>query len=316
MDIVIKSFRRPFYLDRLLHSITKYCSGYGNILISDGGTDRIFIDKLNSLYKNIKWDISKSINKRTQIKKYLNPLESTIQTDDNKLSLWRGTVEKVTTDYFLLMEDDCWITEYIDLSKYSELLASINAQFSKLWFASPLDQRFSSSSLIVNLHSSIHYPDTIEYIPRLSSINSLYNYFIMGQSVFRKEYYLAATNGAYVEDETSQIMKAFDFLKKLETPIPRCFQTLNRVAYQGWGVSIRSDDAFLIESGFSGFNLADALSKAWLNDDLNSNENFPFDFSASFIINKLESIGYNKNSIMLYKKWREGCSINSNNILL
>ena len=45
-------------------------------------------------------------------------------------------------------------------------------------------------------------------------------------------------------------------------------------------------------------------------------ENFPFDFSASFIINKLESIGYNKNSIILYKKWREGCSINSNNILL
>ena len=46
MDIVIKSFRRPFYLDRLLFSIYKHCRNFDKILISDGGTDEKYIEKL------------------------------------------------------------------------------------------------------------------------------------------------------------------------------------------------------------------------------------------------------------------------------
>jgi hypothetical protein len=315
MDIVIKSFRRPFYLDRLLYSINKFCSGFKNIYISDGGTDILHIEKLNRKYSNLIWDITSSKNSKVQTKDYLS-FNNIIKTDIDRLTHWRSTVEKVNTDFFLLIEDDCWLTDRIDLIKYSEMLRVNNAHFSKLWYSSSTDERFSGTSLLLKIHRDPNYPDTLEYLPRLESIYSLYNYFIMGQAIYKKDYYLAGTKNAYVEDETSQLLKAYDFLKNIEGSIPRSFQTYNRIAYQGWAVSIRSDDVFLLESGFSGFNLSDALSDLWLNDDFDANENFPFDFSLSMLLLNFQKMGIDEKIITLYKNWRAGCSINPNNNLL
>lgn len=315
MDIVIKSFRRPFYLDRLLYSINKFCTGFDKIIISDGGTELHHIKKLDNKYPGIVWEISKSKDKKIKKSNFVNGNEL-IFTDIDRLTLWRNTVKKVNSDFFLLLEDDCWLTEFIDLIELSKMLTRNKSHFCKLWYANSEDQRYSATSSLINIHANELFPDILEYTPRLSCINSLYNYFIMGQAIFSKNYYLAATKNAYVEDETDQILKAYQYLKDHESSTPRSFQSLNRIAYQGWAVSIRSDDIFLIESGFSGFSLSDALNELWYENKFNSIENFPFDFSISAITEKLKTKNINNKIIESYKKWRAGCSINPNNNLL
>ena len=51
MDILIKSFNRPYYLDRCLFSIQKFGIRFrGQIFIMDDGTPHKYLDKIKEKY--------------------------------------------------------------------------------------------------------------------------------------------------------------------------------------------------------------------------------------------------------------------------
>jgi hypothetical protein len=318
MDIVIKSFKRPFYIERLLESIRRYCLGYNRILIADGGTDKLYENIIMEKFPEVEWFESPSAGKRIISKNYLNKNDvSSISLDDDRLNFWRSVIEKSDSKFILLIEDDCWLTEELNLRSFEEILIQRDASFCKLWFSEVPQQRFSSQSKLLDHHEINNKLSILEYKPNLSRIDSLYNYFIMAQAIFSKEYYLAATKNCYVEDETEQILKAYEFLKNKEgSSNPRAFQSSLRIIYQGWAVSVRSDDVFLLRAGFSGFNLIDVLSKQWSEGLFNCSENTPFDFSKKFILECLKNGDVSSDILNAYSLWRNGCTINPNNMLI
>lgn len=57
MQILIKSFNRPHYLERCLKSIIKHVVGYDEIVVLDDGTPDIYLNKRKFsfyYYKKIK----------------------------------------------------------------------------------------------------------------------------------------------------------------------------------------------------------------------------------------------------------------------
>ena len=50
MQILIKSFNRPYYLDRCLASIKKFVVGYQKVLIMDDGTPQNYLDKIKQKF--------------------------------------------------------------------------------------------------------------------------------------------------------------------------------------------------------------------------------------------------------------------------
>jgi glycosyltransferase involved in cell wall biosynthesis len=54
MDILIKSYNRPYYLDRCLQSLYLNCKGYNfTIKVLDDGTPDKYLNKIQKLYPEI-----------------------------------------------------------------------------------------------------------------------------------------------------------------------------------------------------------------------------------------------------------------------
>jgi len=51
MDIIIKSYNRPYYLHRCLQSIKENVLGNYKVIIVDDGTPQKYLDKISSLYE-------------------------------------------------------------------------------------------------------------------------------------------------------------------------------------------------------------------------------------------------------------------------
>lgn len=64
VNIFIKSFNRPFYLDRCLSSIEKYVSGDFKIKVLDDGTPKKYLDKIREKYPDAEILLSDNYEKK------------------------------------------------------------------------------------------------------------------------------------------------------------------------------------------------------------------------------------------------------------
>ena len=114
-DIIIKSFNRPFYLDRCLQSIYRFVKGDFKIIILDDGTPQKYLDKIQKKYPEIEIRLSEQHDFKVQSIK--ENLETGKEIDGFKIpiQLWYDTV-KQASDYVLVTEDDVWFTNEIELN--------------------------------------------------------------------------------------------------------------------------------------------------------------------------------------------------------
>lgn len=133
MDILIKSFNRPYYLDRCLFSIEKYVQNYDKIIILDDGTPQKYLDKIQEKYLNTIIKKSKNYSEKSnyttlakQPKNYVIPIDLWLEEAAN------------ATNYFLLIEDDMWFIESIDLKDIQVEMMQNNVVNTKLiWLGNP-----------------------------------------------------------------------------------------------------------------------------------------------------------------------------------
>jgi len=105
ITIIIKSFNRPYYLDRCLQSIYTCVKGNFEIKILDDGTPKKYLDLIQLKYPNVNIITSNQyLDKIQAIENNINNGNKidgfTIPTD-----LWYNEV-KTSSDYVLVTEDD------------------------------------------------------------------------------------------------------------------------------------------------------------------------------------------------------------------
>lgn len=148
MDILIKSYNRPYYLDRCLFSINKYVNiGNGKILILDDGTPQIYLDKIVEKYPNVIIKKSGFYEQKVQFttkgerpEKYIIPI-----------NLWIDSAREASEN-FILIEDDTWFIDTIDLEEVDDEIAQNNVVLTKLyWIGNPIINQNKKETQLKNI---------------------------------------------------------------------------------------------------------------------------------------------------------------------
>ncbi|MFV8356941.1 hypothetical protein ACNQGB_12245 [Flavobacterium sp. XS1P32] len=316
MDILIKSFNRPYYLDRCIQSIYRNCSGLEfNIKILDDGTPQKYLDKLQRsfpetmIYKSGYYDEKV---KCTSVGK--TPAITAIPID-----LWVEIAQK-SSDYFILLEDDMWFTEKVDLQELLFSTQKNGIQFVKLfWLGNP--KLIQKKTIKIANKITVYKPDLfirnpflyycifykldrfgIRKMLRFFKINTLdrllayYSIYAVAGILFHKNYFLQLwSNHNNDVNEGLQLYNAVKFYNRNKEMF--FAHTNNEVMKTGFSSSATSQNKNGVLIDMFAFNLM--LNEAWFTNKFDAINNYPNDFDETVIY---AIIGH-QNKLVSNEKW-------------
>ena len=237
-DIFIKSFNRPFYLDRCIASLHQYISGDFKIIVLDDGTPEKYLDKIHKKYPDTEIRLSENYEKK--IKAIDDNLTSKKEINGHKIptKFWYDNVEKAS-EYVIVTEDDVWVTEPINVDKLQSQAQKLKVNLIKLgWLGNQKEaENLNINPISENINSAL--PKNLMLFPKPLMKAFFYNQFkfftilyklgrvnhttqrkywalnsiLMG--FFRKNYWLEIwKNMDGKVDEKRQLMNASLFYKK------------------------------------------------------------------------------------------------------
>ena len=301
IDIFIKSFNRPFYLDRCLKSIENFVLGNYRITILDDGTPQKYLDKIKLIYPQI--EILKSSNYTEKSSAIISGKDINgfqIPTD-----LWINAV-KNASEYFIITEEDVWFTETINVNDLVQKSKKHNISLLKLgWLGNQKDDQWVNIKSIDKEIYSI-YPKKLFLSSPIIMDWFFYNKFKFFTTFYRlgifdnytklkywslnsilmgfwwKDYWLSIWKDSQgIVDEKQQLRNAANYYKKhrqnsnfisrLETEkMKTTFQSSATNSYHKYG----------IDFDVNHFNYL--MNEAWLNGHFDAMQNFPKDFSIEY----------------------------------
>lgn len=118
MDIVIKSSNRIYMLDHALRSVYKFAGQtVDRVIISDDGTPDRYLNEIALRYPNLILVKSGRV-----IDESVHGGAGQSVNLARAIKCWREAVEQVRTDYFLLLEEDFWLTAPADLAVIADIM--------------------------------------------------------------------------------------------------------------------------------------------------------------------------------------------------
>ena len=324
MDILIKSFNRPYCLDRCIQSIRKFVvnSDY-QIIILDDGTPEKYLKKISEKYSDI------TILKSFLYDEKVNAIENDGQKINPKvpMDLWIDAA-KNASDYFVLLEDDIWLTDYIALDDLEISLRNNNLQMLKLyWLGNPIlitDNIVKQESFFNIYEPNLYIRNPLLYklifyyykfkirktlaffnVYKRSRALSYYTIYSVAGAVFKRDYFLSLwKNHANTIDEGLQLYNAVHFLNKNKNT---AFGRTNKEVLKTSFLSAATNQHKKYENvsiDMLAFNKI--INEAWYKEQFDVMDNFPNDLNAE----KIEKILKEENSAFAnveeWKKWVEG----------
>lgn len=320
MDILIKSFNRPYYLDRCLFSIQKHAkNSFGRIVVLDDGTPQQYLDKIQEKYPQIEINKSDLYEKKSQ-----NLTES--YNGEIPIHFWVESTKK-SSDYFLLLEDDFWFKEDLNLTELENELIQDNTVFLKLfWLGNPklVSQNIVEQKSLYNIVRpklltkspflfkkifktfGFRFNDLMRFLGLYTNERNLayYHIYSVAGSVFKKDYFVSLwKNNDGKVDEGLQIKSALEYLKlnsnsKIAHSKKEYFQTgfstaatLTHKKYEGIELDI--------------FKVNKILNEAWFNNDFDIVSSLPNDISSI----EIERILKNGDGTELFLEWSKWHSL-------
>lgn len=320
VDIIIKSFNRAFYLDKVLFSIEKFVSGYNNIFILDDGTPDIYLSKIKEKYTFVK--IIKSDNHLEKSEKIYSGQE----IDGYKIpsNLWIDSV-KNATDYVLVIEDDVWFTDSIDLSEISAEMIANEVHLAKIgWqsndgFLYNFEQKSISKNLIAQSTEKLFTANRflMKYVLsnkfkifsllcrlRLTNnqtINEYYNFLSILMGLYRKDFWLYTWQDSLGRVNERDLLKNstawYHKYKTNKSLITRTSREYLKTTY----ISSATNSYHKYKINFDVLKFNSTLNNLWLNNQLNTKENFPNDYSRKYLSSFLET----ENERKIFYQWSD-----------
>jgi glycosyltransferase involved in cell wall biosynthesis len=294
MDIIIKSFNRPYYLERCLRSIERYVKGTYSIYILDDGTPPEYMQRIQELFPTVTIAYSPLYQQKVAALHRHVSGENTFDERTIPISFWKAQIAQ-RSDIFLLLEDDIWITESIDLElieqqMHKQRLASVKLS----WLGNPRlipgQRRFLAANLeqlIPNIPLSTRLVFLNEWrvrsvLYRLKLLRfmkpdfeyqlPLYGIYTVASAFFDKAYWLYLWDDSQtVVNEPLQLMKAMQWLNKHQPKFAKTEHEVTKTSFTTSATNMFKDinlDVFCFNH---------YLNKAWLNGELDAMCNFPHD---------------------------------------
>lgn len=320
VDIIIKSFNRAFYLDKVLFSIEKFVSGYDNIFILDDGTPDIYLSRIEEKYPFIK--IIRSENHSQKSEKIISGQD----IDGYKIpsKLWIDSV-KNATEYVLVIEDDVWFTDSINLSEISAEMISNQVHLAKIgWqsnegFLYNFEQNQISKNLIAQSTKKLFTANrflmkyvlnnrfkVFSLLCRLGltnnqTINEYYNFVSILMGLYRKDFWLYTWQDSLGRVNERDLLKNstawYNKYKKNKSLLTRTSKEYLKTTY----ISSATNSYHRYKINFDVLKFNIKLNELWLNNKVDITENFPEDYSRSYLSSFLE----NDEEKQLFYQWSD-----------
>ncbi|WP_312761474.1 glycosyltransferase family 2 protein [Epilithonimonas sp.] len=305
MDIIIKSFNRPFYLDRCISSINKYVSGAFRIKVLDDGTPEQYLDKIRKKHPNVEILFSDNYERKIKAIKENLLTGKSVNGFEIPTKFWYDNV-KNASDYVIVTEDDVWFTQSINVDELSQEAKNLNINLIKLgWLgnekdmddliinsisknlesAQPKDLLLFSKKLMQAFFYNQYKFYTILY--KLGKVNHFtqlkfwaLNSILMG--FYKKEYWLEIWKDMDGKvDEKRQLINASLFYKKNKNN-PNFISKLKLEAMKTTFQSSATNSYHEYGFDFDVNRFNHLINEAWLKDEFDAMENFPKDFSIEY----------------------------------
>ena len=322
MNIFIKSFNRPYYLDRCLQSIENFVEGNFWVKVLDDGTPEKYLQKIKE--KHPKVEIITSKNYQNKIAAIKENLKSGKEIDGFSIptDLWYSAA-KNASEYFIMTEDDVWFTQKINVNALQETCKQNKISLLKLgWLGNNKDDEWTVISEISEVINRVHPKDLLlfpEFINDLFFYNKfkfftiLYKLGVVDNTTKRKywalnsilmgfwekEYWLHIWKDAKGKvDEKQQLRNASNFYKKNRNN-PNFLAKLNSEVMKTTFQSSATNSYHQYGDDFDVNYFNHLINQAWYNDIFDEMQNFPKDFSLEYFEKFLDS----KINKIAFKNW-------------
>ncbi len=304
MDIVIKSFNRPYYLERCIRSIEQNVSGSYTILVLDDGTPEHYLERIKVLFPKIKILRSDLHTRKSQaIADHLTGRQ-TYALKNIPSDFWVNAITGVS-EIFLLMEEDAWFTGPISADEIVETMSARNIVTLKLFWCGNEDivkgQKIRIGTDVeevfpeLPIHSTSIFSVLMSEKFRLRTllrrsgiltrkfILPYYGLYTVSSAFFRKDYWLSlwSNSGGYVNEERQLVNAVRWKAQHRETRYAKTIEEKVRTTY------IVSSISHLHTARFDFITFNHFMNEAWLRGDLNAIHNLPGDFGARYLENFL-----------------------------
>ena len=321
-EILIKSFNRPFYLDRCISSIKMNVSGNFKIKVLDDGTPKRYLDKIRNKYPEVEIYLSGSYEKKIEAIEENLKSGKPINGFEIPTNFWCENIKKAS-EYVIVTEDDVWFTRPINIDDLQNQAKKFDINLLKLgWLGNENERKDLELKSISNdiesakpkklvlmnkmlMHAFFH--NHLKFFTILYKLGKVDNYtalkywslnsILMG--FYKKEYWLEIwKNMDGKVDEKRQLINASLFYRKNKNNpnfISRLKTEAMKTTFQSSATNSYHEYGF--DFDVNQFNYL--INEAWFNDEFDAMENFPKDFS----INYFKKFVQGKINFGEYEKW-------------
>ncbi|RYE17275.1 MAG: hypothetical protein EOP45_16065 [Sphingobacteriaceae bacterium] len=320
MDIFIKSFNRPYYLERCLRSIYRYARGSFRIQILDDGTPPQYLSRITELFPEV--EIFTSPSYEAKVAALWAHVAGTRSFDQRTIptGMWLKHVE-AGSNIFLLLEDDIWLTGPVELTHIKHTMESQYLDMIKIsWLGNNrvvmgqknvLNEQIEEiiphipfvSNLVVlnkfNVRSILQKLGLLRFIRNDFQLQlPIYSLYGVASAFFTKKYWLYLWQGEQTHvNEVQQLQKAGQWYKRHHRRYAKSRVELTRTSF----ITSTTNMYKGIDLDIFVFNYY--LNEAWLHGELEPMQNFPHDFSQVYLGSILTETGDTRVSVQEWKKW-------------
>jgi hypothetical protein len=322
MNVFIKSFNRPYYLDRCIQSVLlNVIDDNLSIIVLDDGTNPEYLKKIKDKYPSVEIKLSPFYKEKVnKIEKFITE-GNTIGEMEIPTQFWLSNIVENKEDYFMVLEDDIWVTDKIYIDDTLKLLELHNLCMLKLfYFGSPrlISGKLTEISSTINeikpsfltknefLFKKILLGNPFKLWSILHRLNiknkSIINYYTIynvAGAIFSKKYYSHLWKDfSGTVNEGEQLIKALNFYNTKKNA------KYGVVKKDVLNTSFSSSATNMFEGiDFNPFIYNDILNKAWFNGELDAMSGYPKDILEHDIKKILEKENIKSASAEEWNKW-------------
>ena len=321
-DIFIKSFNRPFYLDRCLTSVYRFVSGDYSVKILDDGTPEKYLAKIKEKFPLAQIITSEKYSKKTaaiaenlKSGKEINGFEIPTQ-------LWINAA-KNGSEYFIMTEDDVWFTKEINIDELVSEMQKFDIFLLKLgWLGNSADDKnIEINSLSQKINQTVpkdlflgnekvmeaFFYNKLKFFTILYKLGKVdnetrlkywtLNSILMG--LYKKEYWLKIWKKMEGRvDEKRQLINAAAFYRKHKQNknfVARLKSEAMKTTFQSSSTNSYHEYGYVFDVNC--FN--HLINEAWFEGSFDPMQNFPKDFE----LNYFENFVCNSIDLEEFRKW-------------
>ncbi len=320
MDIFIKSFNRPYYLERCLRSIYQFAEGSFRIRVLDDGTPPEYLARIAEQFPEVAIFTSPLYEAKVAALRAHVAGERTFDQRTIPTGLWLEHVA-AGSDIFLLLEDDIWLTGPLRLAEIERTMMAQQLDMVKIsWLGNPdvitgrkvpVGEQLEEIIPHIPLASDLLVLDKLGVRSALKKLGLMrllrhdfqlqlpvYTLYGVASAFFTKRYWLHLwQDGQAHVDEVRQLQKAGQWYKQQHGRYAKSRAELTKTSF----ITSTTNMYKGVNLDIFAFNYY--LNEAWWQGRLNPMQNFPADFSQDYLGAIIQATGDARVSVTEWAKW-------------